>query len=131
MQKTIQKTFLLIMAPVCRWASVTISLTVKPFSCISWRHFRKPAFSRFVLFFSVSHLSNVFNDRMFLVWSSITVYVQYWAQCPGLSILPSPENQILFKKNCSHTICISIFSFLKPREETQQINGRFFFTKYN
>lgn len=76
----------------------TISLTVKPFSCISWRHFTKPAFSRFVLFFSVSLLSNVFNDRIFLVWSSITVYVQYWAQCPGLSILPSPENQILFKK---------------------------------
>ena len=52
--------------------------------------FKKQAFSRFVLFFSVTRLSMVMMHSMVLVSYSMKVYEQYCAQCPGLSILPSP-----------------------------------------
>lgn len=61
----------------------------KSCSWISFCPLMSPAFSRFTLFLSVSRLSMVLMARIFLLEFSINVYVQNWAQCPGLSILPS------------------------------------------
>lgn len=64
---------LLIMAPICRCASVTISVIERPLSWISWIPRMKPAFSRLALFLSVSRLSRVLTERIFLVSLSIKV----------------------------------------------------------
>ena len=81
---------LLITEATWTWASVTTSTMWSPLSMSMLIPFKKQAFSRFVLFFSVTRLSMVMMHSMVLVSYSMKVYEQYCAQCPGLSILPSP-----------------------------------------
>jgi hypothetical protein len=38
-------------------------------------------------------------QKCFVVVNSINVYEQYWAECPGLSIRPSPKKTLFIVTN--------------------------------
>ena len=89
---------LLNIARICTWASVTNSVPLIPIRESSAR--LQPRRSMLGDFRSTYLLSTVCSDIMRSVPCSITVYVQYWAECPGLSFLPSPKMQFnLIKTN--------------------------------
>lgn len=91
--------YILITEAIWTCASVTTSTTLMPLSLKNCIPRRKQAFSRLVLFRSVLRLSIVVMHRIFLDVYSMKVYEQYCAQCPGLSIRPSPKNECMAMQN--------------------------------